>query len=678
MEKIRITELDFEAIKSNLKDFLRNQPTFKDYDFEGAGLSVLLDILAYNTHYGSYYANMVANEMFLDTAIIRDSVLSHAKALNYVPVSRKAATANVNITVTPPGGNTQVSLILDRYQQFESRSIDGTNYTFVNTEAHSCLKENGTFKFLNIELKQGSTQTYRYVYDENTNPNREFTIPDSTVDTSTIRVLVQESVTNIATQTFINATDIVDTTGEDRVFFLATTASDLYKLRFGDGAVGQSLSNGNIVIVNYLTTDGPAANYANTFSTTPLGGSNWTTTVTSNGPAGGGSDAEDIASIKYHAPIAYTTQNRMVTTRDYQSLILERYPAIRSLAVWGGETHVPPVYGKVFLCYLLKDNMFINDREKQRIISEIILPYSVVTVTPEFIDPDITYLILSVQLNLDLAQTTQTSAQILDAVRMQIMSYLDVELNKFNATFIPSRLQRAIDDVNPAILGNDVILRLEKRFVPLYNVMKSYTIDFGCPLHRGSAKDIINTTGVYLRDTSNIERLAFFEETPLGFTGIDEILVSNPGFSYLEPPTVTITGDGTGATAVATVVNGAVRSIQLTNRGEGYTRAVIAIAGGGGAGAQATAIIQSRYGSLRSYYYNEFSQRVILNANAGTVDYENGTVTFNSFKPIRSELTSNEIRISVKPESEILVAERNKIFQLDETQAAALTIQATT
>lgn len=678
MEKIRITELDFEAIKTNLKDFLRNQSAFKDYDFEGSGLSVLIDLLAYNTHYGAYYSNMVANEMFLDTAIIRDSVLSHAKALNYVPVSRRAATANVSLLVTPPTGNTQSSLILDLYRQFESQSIDGTNYTFVNTEAYSVLKENGTFRFSNVELRQGLPQTYRYIYDDVTNPNREFSIPDDTVDTSTIRVLVQESTTNLATQTFISSTDITSTNGHDKVFFLGTGESNLYKLRFGDGAIGQSLSNGNIVIINYLTTDGPAANYANTFSTTPLGGSNWTTTVTSNGPAGGGSYAEDLSSIKYRAPIAYTTQNRMVTIRDYQSMILDRYPAIRSLSVWGGETHNPPVYGKVFLCYLLKDNMFINELEKQRIITEIILPHSVVTITPQFIDPDITYLLLRVEVNLDLTQTTQTSTQILDAARTAIRNYLDVELNKFDATFIPSRLQRTIDDVAPAIRGNDVVVRLEKRFVPIYNITKSYTIDFGCPLHRGSAKDIITTTGVYIRDTSNIERLVFFEETPLGFTGIDEILVTDPGFSYVETPTITITGDGVGAMAVALIINGQIKSIQLTNRGEGYTRATVAISGGGGAGAQATAIIQSRYGSLRSYYFNELSQRVILNANAGAVDYEQGLVTLNSFKPIRSELTNNELRISVKPESEILSASRNKIFRLDETETSALVIQATT
>lgn len=674
--KLRITELEFESIKTNLKEFLKSQNIFKDYDFEGSAMSVLIDILAYNTYYNSYYANMVANEMFLDTAMIRDSLLSHAKVLNYIPTSRQSATANVTVVVTPPVGNTQSSLIMSQYQPFESQTIDGSNYTFVTNQAYSTFKENGVFTFANVQLKQGAPQTYQQLYDALINPTQEFVIPDENVDTSTLRVLVQESSTNTVSHTFIASTDITRVDGNSRVYFLGTTTSNQYKIRFGDGSIGQSLSNGNIVIMNYIVTDGPVANYANTFSTLPIGGSNWVTVVTSQGPAGGGADAEDIESIRYRAPLAYSSQNRMVTARDFQTLILEKYPAIRSLSVWGGETHVPPVYGKVFLCYLLKDNMYLNQREEQRIIDEIILPYSVVTITPEFIDPDITYLLLSVTLDLDLTQTTSTVSQITDAVRSQIVTYLDETLNKFDASFIPSRLQRTIDDVSPSINGNDVTIRLQRRIVPLYNTSKNYTIPFGVPLHRGSAKDIIQTSGVYIYDTSNVERLAFFEESPLGFTGIDEIQVTNPGFSYTEPPAITITGDGSGATAQATIVNGQVTSIELTNRGEGYTRAVIAINGGEGAGAQATPVIQSRYGTLRSYYYNELSERVILRTNAGTVDYETGDITLTNFKPTRSELLSGDVRISVKPESEILFANRNRVFLLDTTETTALTIES--
>lgn len=676
MEKLRITELEFESIKSNLKEFLKSQTTFKDYDFEGSALSILLDVLAYNTYYNGYYANMVANEMFLDTSIIRDSLLSHAKVLNYIPTSRQAATANVTVVVTPPVGNTQSSLVMNIYQPFESQTIDGSNYTFVTTEAHSVFKENGVFTFSHIQLKQGTQQTYQQVYDAAVNPTQEFTIPDEHVDTGTLRVLVQESSTNTVSHTFGMSTDITRVDGTSRVYFLSTTVGNRYKIRFGDGAIGQALSNGNIVIMNYLVTDGPAANYANTFSTVPIGGSNWTTVVTSQGPAGGGADEEDIESIRYRAPLAYSSQNRMVTAKDFQTLILEKYPAIRSLSVWGGETHVPPVYGKVFLCYLLKDNMYLNTREEQRIIDEIITPYSVVTITPEFIDPDITYLMLSVSLTLDLAQTTLTSVQLTDAVRSRIITYLNDTLNKFDATFIPSRLQRTIDDVNPAITGNDMTIRLQRRIVPTYGTSKTYTIPFGMPLHRGSAKDIIQTSGVYVYDTANLQRLAFFEESPLGFTGIDEIQVSNPGFSYVEEPTVTITGDGQGATATATIVNGQVTDIQMTNRGEGYTRATISITGGGGAGAQAVAVIQSRYGTLRSYYYNELSERVILSLNAGTVDYQTGTITLTNFKPIRSELLSGDVRISVKPESDILTASRNRVFLLDDTETTSLTIDS--
>lgn len=673
-ERLQITELDFDTIKTNLKNFLRSQSTFKDYDFDGSALSILIDLLAYNTHYNAYYLNMVANEMFLDTAIVRDSVLSHAKELNYTPASSRAATAIVNILVTPPGGNTQTALTLDRFQSFESESIDGTNYTFTTTAAKSVLKENGVFTFPNIELKQGTPQTYRQVYLSAINPTREFVLPDENIDTTTLQVLVQESSTNTSTRTFTMSTDATIADGTSRVFFLEPATNNQYKMRFGDGVIGTALSNGNIVISSYLTTDGEAANYANSFATSSIGGFS-NVTVTSISPATGGAAQEDITSIKYRAPLAYTSQNRMVTPLDYETLIRNQYPAFQSLAVWGGESENPPIYGKVFLSYLLKESVFISETEKQRILDEIVIPNSVITVTPQFIDPDFIYLLLNVSIEFDPKTTTQTAGQIESLARTAIQDYMSAEFNKFGGTLVPSRLERTVDDVSQAIIGNHIAIQLQKRFTPLLNTVKTYTINFGFPIHRCGLTDTFSSTGFYVADTTGTERFVFVDEEPNSFTGVDEILITNPGFGYTEPPTVIITGDGSGATAQATVVNGQITKIELLTRGEGYTRAFVVISGTGYSAA-ATAVIVARFGTLRTFYYNELAQKVIVNGNAGTIEHTTGQITLTNLNILSVDSEDGLIRLNAEAESGILTATRNQILRLDTTDPTALRVTA--
>ncbi len=673
--KLQITELDFEAIKSNLKDFLRNQSTFQDYDFEGSGLSVLIDLLAYNTHYNAYYLNQVANEMFLDTAIIRDSVLSHAKAINYTPSSMRAATAIVNVVVTPPGGNTQSSLTLERFQSFQSEAVDGVNYTFSTTEAKSVAKENGVFTFNSVQLKQGDMQTYRQTYNDVTNPKHEFSLPDSTIDTTTLDVLVQESSVNTSTQTFTLSTDATIANSNSQIYFLDTDINNQYKVRFGDDHIGAALSNGNIVISSYLRTDGDVANFANVFSTGTIGGFS-NVIITSVSSASGGSTQESLTSIKYRAPLSYTAQNRMVTPLDYETLIRNQYPAFQSLSVWGGEDQNPPVYGKVFLSYLLSENVTINETEKQRILDEIIIPSSMITVTPQFIDPDFIYLLFIVHINYNTKTTTQTAGEIEALARTSIQTYMGTEFNKFGGVLVPSRLERTVDDVSTAVIGNHISIRLQKRFTPLLNTLKTYTIDFGFPIHRGGLIDVVTSTGFYVLDSTGTQRLAFFDEEVNSFTGVDEILIDNPGFGYIEPPTIVITGDGTGATAQATIVNGQITKIEMLERGEGYTRALVLIDGGGGAGATATAVIVARYGTLRTFYYNDLAQKVVISANAGTIDHTIGRLTLPNLKILSVDSSDGLIRVNAESEEGILTAARNQILRLDTTDPVSLQITA--
>jgi len=674
---LRITELDFEEIKQNLKTFLQSQNTFRDYNFEGSGLAVLLDLLAYNTHYNAYYLNMLANEMFLDTAIVRDSVFSHAKKLNYVPVSEQGATAVVNITVTPPGGNTQTSLLLDRYQVFQAKAIDGVTYSFTNTEAHTIQKENGVFLFSNVTIQQGETQTTTTLYNATSNPSAEFDILNEKADTDTLLVEVQVSQVNTSSAVYTRADDITEVNSDSKVYFLTTGIDEQYKIRFGDGVVGKALSNGNVILINYLIVDGDAANYANTFSTGSIGGFS-NVSIETVSAAAGGAERQSLASIRYRAPLAYTAQNRMVTASDYETLLLTKYPAIQSLAVWGGEENKPPVYGKVFLSYLLTAGSFINETEKQRILDDLVTPYTIVSITPQFIDPDYLFVLLKANFHYVERATTLTNAQMVALVRTEILNYMSTEFNKFGGMMIPSRLERNIDDTNSSITGSHVTVTLQKRFTPTLEETRNYNIDFGFSLHRGGVNDILTSTGFYIYDTLNVLRLAYIDEAPNSFTGVDDILIDNPGFSYSEAPTVTITGDGSGANAIATIVNGKVQSITLDDRGEDYTRAIVLFSGGGsGQGASATAVISARFGTLRTFYYNDLAQKVLINTNAGTIDHINGTIALTNFKPISLETTDGQIRLSIEADEDILQAQRNQIITLDATDVSALTITGT-
>jgi len=416
------------------------------------------------------------------------------------------------------------------------------------------------------------------------------------------------------------------------------------------------------------------ANRANSFSTGTISGFS-NVVVSSISSAEGGAAQETLTSIKYRAPLAYTSQNRMVTTLDYETLIRNRYPAFESLSVWGGETQNPPVYGKVFLSYLLKTGVTINETEKARILREIIIPNSVITVTPQFIDPDFIYLILSVNIKYTAKSTILTAGEIETLARTAVQTYLGDDFNKFGGVLVPSRLERAVDDISTAVIGNNTTIRLQKRVEPLLDTFKTYTIDFGFPIRRGSVLDTVTSTGFSVYDNSNALRLAFLDEEPNSFTGVDEIVINNPGFGYTETPTITITGDGTGATAKAILVNGQITKIELLTRGVGYTRAVILIKGTG-YGAEATAVIVARFGTLRTFYYNELAQKVVINATAGTIDHTIGQIILDNLKILEVDADDGLLRINAEVEPEILTAKRNQILRLDTTDPTALQITA--
>ena len=665
-DKLTITELDFVSIRNNLKNYLRNQSAFTDYDFEGSSISVLLDILAYNTHYNAYYQNMVANEMFLDSAVVRNSVISHAKHIGYTATSRRSAIATIDVGIIPT--DTAGTLTIPRFQEFFSEPIDGVNYNFVTTKAYTTIRDCGVFNIKGIEIVEGFPRVLNFTYNSVSNPKREFTISDVNVDTSTLLVAVQSSSTNTDSHTYTISTDATEINANSKVYFLEGGLDDTYKIKFGDGVIGNNLSNGNIVIVSYVSSSADAANKANSFTTGSISGYNQIV-INANTAAAGGSERETIQSIKFNAPHYYSSQNRAVTTSDFEVLLKQNYPAIDTVSVWGGEENIPPIYGKVYISFKPKSGVIINDTEKNRIINEYIKPLCLVTVTPEIVDPEYIYLKFDITVEVDLTLTTLTQNQIAALVQNAVFDYNDTTLQQFGIIFVQSKLQSLVDNVSSGIVGNEIKTRVEKRFMPQLNSLKTYFIDFAMPLHRGGGGgglyDSLDSTPFYVTDASGTYRLAYLDEAPNSFTGVDEVIVTDSGYSYLEAPTVTITGDGSGATAEATIVNGKVTKITMLTRGTGYSRAIVTITGGDGYGAKGTAIVAARFGTLRTFYYNELAEKIIINAEAGTINYADGLIVLNNFKIEALDSDHSDVRIAIEPETKIIDSRKNQILLID-------------
>ena len=670
--RLQISDLDFDQIKTNLKAYLKQQSQFQDYDFDGAGLNILLDILAYNTHYNSYYLNMVSNEAFLDTALLRDSVVSHAKTLGYIPFSVTAPRAIVNVTVNS-GTTTPETLTIPKGFTFSSNLIDSLSYNFVVLEETTVTKSNTSFFFENLDIYEGSLVSYVFNYTENSNPKSVFVLPDNNIDTTTISVSVSPNVGNTSTQVYNQVTDILDITSTSNVYFLQESKNGNYEIYFGDGVVGKALNDGAVVTVTYLVTNGVAANQTNGFVAASSIGAYSDIVVDVVDVASGGSTRETVDSIKYSAAAQYATQNRLVTVKDYESYIKSKYPSVDSLSVWGGETETPKVFGKVYIALKPKANYFISETEKQRIIDDIINPKAIVSVSAEIRDAQFLYLIVENRVQYDPKKTSSDEGSIKTNIRQAILDYRDTNLNKFAGTFILSKLQDSIDATNgDSIIGSETVVRVQRRFTPQLNESVSYTIKYNVPIHRGTLTNKLTSTLFTVFDITGTVRTAQFDEAPQSFTCISSIQITNPGTGYTTTPTVTITGDGTNATAEAVIVNGKIQNINITNRGTYYTRATVSITGGNGYGAEALAVIDGKTGTLRTIYYDSLAQRQIINSNAGTIDYDNGIVTINNIRFLSIDSTDGIIRVTIESEKGIIESTRDTILTIDEDDPIAI------
>jgi hypothetical protein len=678
---LQITDLDFDTIKQNLKKYLNDpsiNPTFQDYDFDASGLSILIDLLAYNTHYNAYYLNMVANEAFLDTAKIRSSVVSHAKTLGYTPYSATAAVAYINFTVETSDSSPS-ELILPANYQFLSNQIDDVSYTFNVLEDVKATKSGDDYVFENLPIYEGQVVTYQFTYNEQTNSKQIFTLPDENIDSSTIKVLVLPSPSSTTSTVHTQVNDILEVTSTSEVYFLQESRTGQYEIYFGNNVVGKKLTNGSVVVVSYLVTNGSAANKANNFIATTtlfdsLGNEALTTLIVNPvSEAAGGAENQSIDSIRYSATARYSAQNRLVTYNDYNTYILTNYPSVDSVSVWGGEDEFPPVYGKVFISLKPKTNFYISELEKQRIISDIINPKSVISVQTIIRDPEYVYVKLNNLIRYDSKKTILTQEVLKTSIRNIILNYFNLTINQFNSTFALSKLQEEIDNSDISIVGVQTTLRLEKRLLPKLLTRATYTINFNASLYRGSLINRLVSDEFDIFDNTGTRRTAIIEETPESFTGLSDVSITNPGTGYTSTPNVIITGDGTGATAVAKIVNGQVESITITNRGFNYSRAIISIEGGGGFGATATTILNTRFGVLRTVYFDENAQRQIINPNAGTINYDTGELILNNITILSTSSFDGFIRINAESENNIISSIKNTLLVIDPSDSSSIT-----
>ena len=678
---LRVTELDFDTIKNNLKTYLRSQSEFRDFDFEGSGMSVLLDILAYNTHYMGFYLNMIGNEMFLDTAQLRDSMLSHAKSIGYVPTSRQGSQTLLNITVTPSitEPNTATSLTLDKYTRFIGRDIDGENYNFVTLGSNTAQKSGGSFFFSNVAIKQGDVVTLQYQMDP-TNTYRRFDIPSQNVDTKTIIITVQESPSNTDTKVYTLADDITTLNSSSLIYFVEENPDLNYTFYFGDDVLGKKPKNGSVITCTFLDTAGVGSNSISEFVIADAIGGIYRDNVTPVAITStyGGTEKETIEQVRFRAPYYYTTQNRAVTTSDYETLITKDFSNIESVSVWGGEDNDPVVYGKVFLSLKTKQNIALTNADKEFIKQSLIKNRNVVTVTPEIIDPDYAYLRVLAKVNYNPYLTTLNANELAVVVNQSIFDYNDRELNTFNSTFRKSRLAQYIENSEKSILGTDITIFIQKRITVDTINSRKYDINFNMPLRKGNyINKLFSFPEIFINDINGVERKVLFEEVLDAPTGVNSIEVVNGGTAYSTAPQVTISGDGTGATARALIANGRVYRIEMITKGSDYTKATVSILGGGN-NATAKALLENNFGTVRSFYYNENGEKVILNLNIGTINYMSGLVSISTIKTagsIDNDFYGENILTFYAPvENEIILPLRNRVLTIDESDSRSIII----
>jgi len=503
--KLNVSDFDFDTVKSNLKTFLQSQSEFQDYNFEGSGFAVLLDTLAYNTHYLGFNANMLANEMYLDSADIRKNIISLAKMLGYTPTSVRTSSANVDILVNDATG---ASLTMSKGTVFNT-TVDNVTYQFITNEEKTISPIDGVYNFSNVTLYEGTAVTFKYTNDVN-DPDQKFIIPSDLCDTSTLVVKIQNSGADTTTNTYSLATSLADISSTTKAYFLQEGDEGKFEVYFGDGVIGKALDDGNIVILEYIVSNVDAANGASTFTpeSTIDGFSN--ITITTNSSSQGGTPAQSKESVRVNAPLSYSAQNRAVTTSDYETIIQSIYPNAQSVSAWGGEDDETPVYGVVKIAIKAASGSTLTNATKSQLVSQL-KKFNVASVRPEIVDPEISSILLTSTVKFDSGSTTETADTLKTDIITTLTNYNTNTLSKFDGVFRYSKVTGLIDNTDNSIISNITTIKVRKNFTPTLNSSTKYNIYFRNALynphsgHKASDGGILSSTGFKVSgDTTNV------------------------------------------------------------------------------------------------------------------------------------------------------------------------------
>jgi len=610
-----IDSLEFDQIKTNLKEYLRGQEQFKDYDFEGSALSIVLDLLAYNTHYQAFYANMVANESFLDSAVMRQSVVSLAKHLNYTPRSRKASQLVVDVVLTPGNPATdaftqsvvQGKKFLEKGSIFRGKDLEGKAVNFVTLDTYKAARVNGENIVQNVTLYQGYQKRLSYVANTQGGTAARFTIPDLSVDIDTVGVVVQRSQTDSTgtAQIWKRSTDVNKLDSTSTVFFTQQGRDGLWEVYFGDGVVGKAIENGNLVTILYVNTNGAAGNGIG-FNDTPTKrvitcSDNTVYEVRVKTDANGkvlssfgGQNPEDTESIRYYAPRNYQAQDRAVTADDYKALLGREYSdRADAFFIWGGEENDPPQYGKVYISIKPKVGSRLSLSEKQAIEKTILGQRNLVTITPEVVDPEILYINPSVTIYYDESKTTMNAEGVQSRASTFIKSFNNSYLGMFERDFRQSKFSSIIDGSSPAVNSNTVDITLSKMFEPNLGRAAPYNIKFD-----------------------------------------NELLHPIDGYSPILSSSVFGYQDLTSSAVTKPIVD-----CYMDDDGYGVVR----------------------------IYKLDGANKIVVIKNIGTIDYTTGLVTLRNFKAEYLADGATTLSLTVVPKKKDIFGRRNQILMIDST-----------
>ena len=509
---LNVTELDFPEIKENLKNFLKQQTEFTDYDFEGSGLNVLLDVLAYNTHYNAMNAHFALNESFLDSAQIRGNVVTRAKLLGYIPRSVLSPRATVDLVVNVAGESGTLPTVLDLPRGTKLSSIvAGEEFQYVVLDTQQATLTGSTYTFNDVSIAEGSIRELKYRVD-NTIENQKFQLSDHDADTSTLRVRVQSNEESTSFDIYTKFDTLKNVTSTSKVYYLQENPSGYYEIYFGDGVTGFKPTNNNIVTLDYVVTKGKESNGSNVFSMVDnVGGfSNITLTTVSN--AAGGAEQETAESIRFNAPLTFISQNRAVTSDDYAAIIKKNFSNVDSISTWGGEDNDPPDYGQVYIAIKPLLANTLTTAEKTDITGAILKGKNVVSITPEIVDPNFTFLELDVFFKYNPNLTDRSSVELQSVVRDTITDYNFNNLNKFDGVFRHSELTQKIDNSDPAILNSIVRPRMFQNITPSNTAINNFDLTFAAPFFKSgdSTKFVLNSTAFKINNDDH-----FFGDIPI-------------------------------------------------------------------------------------------------------------------------------------------------------------------